>query len=90
MKILKKRDIEKIYLLGIAKLNDFEYKILFIRNFSLINENYKGYFIDSLKLKNNFIFYEFTKKDFNKWYRVEVDLFGNILHLCYKKRKISL
>lgn len=90
IKIFSKNRQEKVFFLGLVKISEYEYKMLFIRDFRLKNENYKGFYIDSKKIKNDFIFKNFKINDFNKWYRVEVDLFGDILYLHYKKWKIDL
>ena len=89
-KLFSRNCQEKIFFLSLVKISEYEYKISFIREFRLENENYKGFYIDSKNIKNNFIFKNFKTNDFNKWYRVEVDLFGDILYLYYKKWKIDL
>lgn len=80
----------KIYILGIVKLSKFKIKIIFIRNFNLCNVRYKGFFIDNFVTDNSILFDNFKKKDFNKWYRVEVDVYGNLLYLYYKNRSYNL
>lgn len=85
-----KKKNKAIFLLSAVKINDSCFKISFIRDFKLLNQNYKGYFIDEKIVNNDFLFITLNEKDFNKWYKVEVDFYGDILYLHYKKRKISL
>ena len=80
----------KIFILNIAKIDDSNYKITFLPNFNMFNENYKGYFIDEMIVKNDFLFKNFTKKDFKKWYGVGLDYDYKILCLYYKTWKINL
>lgn len=85
-----KKDKPKIFILNIVKLDNSNFKITYLPNFELINENYKGYFIDELIVKNDFLFKIFKEKDFYKWYGVELDYAGDILCLHYKNWKINL
>lgn len=88
-KILKKFK-PKIFILSIAKLDNSSFKLTYLPNFELINENYKGYFIDELIIRNDFLFKNFNEKDFYKWYGVELDYVGDLLCLYYKNRKINI
>lgn len=83
-------DAKKIFLLGIAKVEENQFKMLYFYDFKLINENYKGYFIESKFLFNNYLFNKIEIKDLNKWYKVDTDYYGNILYLYYKKQKIKI
>lgn len=87
---ISKKEKPKIFILSIAKINEYNYKITYLPNFELINENYKGYFISELIVKNDFLFKNFNKKDLNKWYGVEINHVGDILRLYYKKWKINI
>lgn len=92
MKILKrtkKKDI-KIFLLGIVKINDFCYKLLYIPEFKLFNNNYKGYFIDEKITENDILFSILKKDDFNKWFNVRFDVDDNLLCLYYKEKCLNL
>ena len=93
-KIIKKQTIKKnfkkIFILGIARLPNNCCKIVYVKNFRLVNLSYKGYFLEEKSLNDNFLLNYFDLNDFNKWYKVEVDNYGDILCLYYKKRKINL
>lgn len=87
---LFKKNKNKIFLLSIAKIDEFSFKITYLPNVELMNENYKGYFIDEKVIKNDFLFKQISKKDFYRWYGVEIDYVGDLLCLYYKKWKINL
>lgn len=87
--IIKNKE-NKIFIIGIAKLEKGILKLAFIRDFQMINDNYKGLFVEEITTSNCELFDKLNKKSFNRWYRTEVDLFGNILCLYIKKRKINI
>ena len=85
-----KKENETIFLLSITRITDSYFKISFIRDFKMSNQNYKGYFLDNKIVNNDFLFNNFSEEDFNKWYEVDVDYYGDILCLHYKKWKVNL
>lgn len=89
LKYDKKCLLKKIYILNIVRLDKFTFKILYFSSLYFENENFKGYFLESCISNNEILYQLFNKKDFNKWYFVGVDVYGNILYLYYAKRKID-
>ena len=77
-------------MLGLAKISDLEYKLIYIPEFKLFNSNYKGYFIDEKITNNNLLFKVIDKNDFNKWYKVDLDIYDNLLCIYYKEKRLNL
>lgn len=76
MLFVKRRKHIKIYILSIAKVNNFEIKVKYVLKPIIYDENYKGYFIIDSYLKNIEIF---NKLKIGKWLKVDLDDKFNII-----------
>ena len=86
----KRSHLKKIFIVSIVKLDKSKFKIVYYSNNFFDTHALKGYFLESFISTNLWLFEMYCYDLFNKWLNVEVDIYGNILSLYFKRRKIDL